>query len=289
MVSPHYTRVQLFFPESGAYSEVGSKSVHVRTGGEWQTVEIPVPGDMASGGRLRLDPADARGIIEIAEMQVVRLDSRDPIWHSGKWADGQFSVLGTAVQLRGEGFFTVLSYGEDPILHLPVIDGITAQSALRVRMRVLIGEPVFSGFVRGVIEGCLALSPSSVTRELVSVALTSPEEAAQMLDNLWEDREALRGKLAGIPSLASSQQENTQTLQILNALRGQLTETELAVDQLERELQTCRVETSQIRSALARANTERDEARAAQKSMLASWSWRLAAPLRFAYSLFLRR
>jgi len=294
MASPHYTRVQLFFPESGSYSETGSTSVHVRTGGEWQTFEISLPAD-APDGRLRLDPADAHGIIEIAEIQVVNPDWRQPIWRSG--VDSQFSVLGTAVRLRREGLFTILSYGVDPVLLLPVVEGVPAGSALRVRMRALIGEPVFSGFVKAVIEECLAISPSTVARELVSVALTSPQEAARMLDDMQAQLREVEQELS------SSQQERARALEILDALRGKLTGTESAAEQfrdeaqdharrtveLERELETIRAEAVQSRSALASAKTERDEARAVQESMFASWSWRLTAPLRFGGALFRRR
>jgi hypothetical protein len=261
-VTPHYVRVQLFFPQAGEYSERASASRYVRTGA-WQVVEFPLPADGILKGQQRLDPADARGIIEIAELQVLPPGSPDPIWFATDWSS-EITVSGSAIRLRSEAPLTLLSYGNDPVLILPEIKSIPAGSVMRVKMRARIGEAVFSAFARSVVEGYLRTVSSGVAPEAVTVALTVPEEAVGMLESLQSEREELRAERREAASLRKE------------------------VDRAVCDLAASRAENAQLREALTRAEGERDEERASRRSVLASWSWRITAPLRIVGSMYVR-
>jgi hypothetical protein len=256
---PHYSRAQLFVPQAGEYREAVSTSLYVRTG-EWQSIEIPLPAGVVPEGPLRLDPTDACGIVEISDMQLMNPNSLQPLWSAGSMST-ELSVRGTAIPLRRDGVFSLFSYGDDPMLVLPDLAGVHADSLLRLRMRVRIGEGSVLTLLRSAVDALHTISSASA-RELFAAALSAPQQAVQMLESLQADQHALRTTHVEIATLkeqlqradaelAAARHECTENREISNLLRVQLedarSEARLALEQhqarvlqLERDLDSSR-------------------------------------------------
>jgi hypothetical protein len=283
VVSPFYIAVQLFSPQSREYSESASTSMHVRIG-QWQTIEMPLPQRTPPDGPLRLDPGDARGLIEIAELQLCVPGAPEPLWSSGDWSKTPITIAGTAMRLPSQDVLTVLSYGNDPIVVLPDLAGLPGTTLLRVRMRVQIGESIFAASI--------------------PLALTAPKQAAQMLNSLEADGEQARTIIRTLAcQLADVQHDRTRALAELESFRLELDRDRSTLDrtraeaqeqaarilELDQDLAGARSQLTTLHTAVARLETDRNLAQAAHKFILASWSWRLSAPLRLIGSFFVRR
>jgi hypothetical protein len=295
MIAPHFTRAQVYVPRSGEFSETASTSLWVRTG-HWQTVEFHLPSAINPEGRLRLDPADARGIIEIAEMEILDPDTGETIWSATATIADGFSVRGTAVSIDSQGPLQLVSYGGDPIVVLPLVNDVRAGSLFRVRMRAQMGESAFWTFVHAAVNAGLALA-SNEARDLLAMTLISPERAAALFQSLHNNlcakgqhisdlTEQLRRRAEELTASRADSNKYRDALQALDWELGRTQDTlnrqEARNEQLSREIQESEVERARILAELANASAE-------IHGLRSSWSWKFTKPLRFAAAAFLER
>ena len=190
MAEAFFTRVQLFLPASGGYSEERSLSTFVRVG-QWQRVEFRIPVNQPAG-RLRIDPADAPGLLELSELTLHPTGSTG-VPRSRRISADALLFAGTAVRLRAkDGTLTVFSYGHDPQILLPEVSGWPAGGSMHVLIRARTGETVLAEFLRSVVNTVVSSSASELSRTLLQTAMTNPEAAARMIDDLDSAREELR-------------------------------------------------------------------------------------------------
>ncbi|HEY6393493.1 MAG TPA: hypothetical protein VIX89_19575, partial [Bryobacteraceae bacterium] len=107
---PERPQLQIFVPRGVVYSETDSLRRPLRTG-VWETVAIELPAPWE--GRLRIDPMNVPGEIEIAELRLLNGDSA--VWPESPL--DTFEVGGTAVPADDR----ILAWGADPQIYLPRI------------------------------------------------------------------------------------------------------------------------------------------------------------------------
>lgn len=133
-----HARVQLFYSPTQEYSEQQSQSAYVRLD-EWQPVRFRIAENFS--GRLRLDPLDVPGIVEISELVIERCDNFELLWSLDPESANQVDVTGNALRLPPEdSVLTILSNGNDPRLLLPPIitapKGVSVRAVVRIRTEV---------------------------------------------------------------------------------------------------------------------------------------------------------
>jgi hypothetical protein len=140
---PRHARVQLFFPDSSGYSERASRFRYIALN-DWQTVQFCVPSPTA--GRLRLDPVDSPGIIEIAELTLYPRNATTPLWSLGPASMKEIDLAGTAFRVPSEEVLTIFSNGQDPQVLLPKVPVESAGVTLRASIRVKTGVSALADF-----------------------------------------------------------------------------------------------------------------------------------------------
>src|SRR5258708_4099559 len=93
---PERPQLQIFVPSDVVYSETDSLRRPLRAD-VWETIAIELPGSWE--GRLRIDPMNVAGEIEVAELRL--LDGESAIWPESPL--DVFEVGGTAVLVEGGG------------------------------------------------------------------------------------------------------------------------------------------------------------------------------------------
>ena len=140
------SQLQLFLPDSGAYSEERSL-LHRVVAGEWRDREFRLTNEITEG-RLRLDPADTPSVIEISELAVTTADQNEPLWSLSGSSGGSWELSGTAVGIPRREGITIISYGSDPQLLLPPIPGLCSGTVVRLRLRVSTGIVDIENIIR---------------------------------------------------------------------------------------------------------------------------------------------
>ncbi len=108
-------QLQVFIPENGEYSEANSVRQVLRAG-VWENIAIDLPPQWE--GRLRIDPANAAGDIEMEDLRL--LDDGRVVWPESPL--DVVKITGTAVS-AGETGLRLLAWGPDPQILLPPIAG----------------------------------------------------------------------------------------------------------------------------------------------------------------------
>ncbi|HXA63644.1 MAG TPA: glycosyltransferase family A protein [Bryobacteraceae bacterium] len=120
-------QLQVFVPRDGGYSEAHSLRQTLRAG-IWENIDIALPEPWR--GRLRIDPANLAGEIEIRDLCV----GRGEIGVLPKSQPGLVKVRGTALLTEAEGNkLSVVAWGSDPQIYLPEF---TADGPLRLSMKI---------------------------------------------------------------------------------------------------------------------------------------------------------
>ncbi len=116
-------QLQIFVPRDVVYSETDSLRRPLRVD-VWEKIAIDLPPSWE--GRLRIDPMNVAGEIEVAELRL--LDGESAIWPESPL--DVFEVGGSAVLVEGGGNAArILAWGSDPQIYLP---RITAKVPLRL-------------------------------------------------------------------------------------------------------------------------------------------------------------
>jgi glycosyltransferase involved in cell wall biosynthesis len=120
-------QLQVFVPHDVVYSETDSLRHPLRSN-VWEKVSIELPASWE--GRLRIDPMNLAGEIEVAELRLLQGDA--VVWPESSLE--AFEVGGTAVLADGEGNGSrILAWGSDPQIYLP---RIAAKESLRLTFEV---------------------------------------------------------------------------------------------------------------------------------------------------------
>src|SRR5437016_9238063 len=116
-------QLQVFVPSDVVYSETDSLRRPLRVD-VWEKIAIELPASWE--GRLRIDPMNVAGQIEVAELRLLQGDA--VVWPESPL--DAFEVGGTAVLAGGEGNGArILTWGSDPQIYLP---RIAAQEPMRL-------------------------------------------------------------------------------------------------------------------------------------------------------------
>ena len=207
---------QLFYPDSDGYSETSSVVTSVRSN-NWTTVQFDIP---FPAGPLRLDPANRRATIEIADLVVESRSTSSILWRLGPDQMNEINCAGTAIRLPDEDRLLVVSYGNDPQLYLPVLSALDIETDLRLHFRVRI-DPYFSD----IAEFCQRYS-----KALAEVA------------SLREEIERVRESIAG---LAVPQSDAAQQVPAVQA------QSELASDSPREQYSAALSEVAAMRKSLS--------------------------------------
>jgi glycosyltransferase involved in cell wall biosynthesis len=116
----HRPAVQVFWPVTGAHSELNSRSAYYAPE-EWREVRIPVPAwDTATP--LRVDPCDFPCVVKISELRILSRTDGRCLWRAClKDRERTVMLSGTAVWLSDEHNISILSTGADPQIYLNTI------------------------------------------------------------------------------------------------------------------------------------------------------------------------
>jgi glycosyltransferase involved in cell wall biosynthesis len=129
--NPERPQLQVFVPRDVVYSETDSLRRPLRAD-IWETVTIELPASWE--GRLRIDPMNVPGEIEVAELRLLQGESA--VWPESPL--DTFEVGGTAVLADGEGNSArILAWGPDPQIYLP---RITAKEPLRLTFELRVSR-----------------------------------------------------------------------------------------------------------------------------------------------------
>jgi glycosyltransferase involved in cell wall biosynthesis len=120
-------QLQVFVPRDVVYSEPDSLRRPLRAD-VWEKIAIELPASWE--GRLRIDPMNIAGEIEVAGLRL--LDGESTIWPESPM--DVFEVGGTAVFAEGGGNSArIVAWGSDPQIYLP---RITARAPLRLTLEL---------------------------------------------------------------------------------------------------------------------------------------------------------
>jgi hypothetical protein len=122
-------KCQLYSPGVAGYRE--ERSVIADVFGDQPTsveLEVPVP-----NGTLRLDPVNCAAVVEISEIVVECAASGSVVWRLDSSRLDDILCAGTSFRLPDERRLIILSYGDDPQLHLPLIELPERTEMLRFR------------------------------------------------------------------------------------------------------------------------------------------------------------
>jgi predicted nucleic acid-binding Zn-ribbon protein len=118
---------QMFSPDTAGYSKERSSTYPVSAGVE-TVLEFSLPSPQ---GRLRLDPSDCPGRIEISSLVVE--SAGVVLWRLDPALLHQVDISGTSIRLPDAGGLILLSTGEDPQIYLPLLNDLNPEQPLRVR------------------------------------------------------------------------------------------------------------------------------------------------------------
>ncbi len=243
--------LQVFLPlEEGGYDENVSVRVPLPAGGHWQKVVVELPENFV-GGRLRVDPLDCDGLIDLAGMQVVsRVMPDDPIWTCRSRARLEaLRVEGTAELLPSARYLRIISHGRDPRLLLPEITVRATGEPLQLEiwMRYHTDWSSLAGSLREWVDAFRFLSVERAT-------LAELEEKHETLES---ERAATQERAEVAESRASdAEREIEQLRQEKAAAEEEINRARVAQESLEAEIQ-------RLHAVGVEANRQLEDARAA--------------------------
>ena len=132
-------KCQLYSPNIAGYVEERSAVSDVFADRPTAVVlDVPVP-----DGRLRLDPVNCPSVVDLSEIVVESVSSGQVIWKLESKGLDEVVCGGTCLRLPHESRLTILSFGDDPQLYLPLIEPPEGSEMLRLRCCIQV-DPGFS-------------------------------------------------------------------------------------------------------------------------------------------------
>jgi hypothetical protein len=253
----------------------------------WQQLAIEI-GPGIGNGPLRLDPSDRPGLIDIASIALRSPSGDETYWSAASTEISSLSTGGTLMRLKGAedlGFCRFLSFGPDPQLFLPSLNGEHSHRAVLLEVKLRI-QTQFSSLLPLLNERSAIPVENTAEKALVESA------DYDLLRHERDDLLDLHGRL--------SQQQETLTLErnsliqerdsLLATLRKQQGELYVAKTDLKRQVaatQELQSRLAELDRQLSAAKSEFDESQTKVaeleqilKGVLASRSWRITAPMR---------
>lgn len=130
------TFLQVFAPQTQGYDEAHSKRVALEVG-KWCTLRVDLPEGLNSADRgLRIDPADCMGVITIARISIQSRINPEALWEIESRKLSELSCVGTAICIPQESVCCLFSFGDDPQIILPILEGAEWKYPLRIEILI---------------------------------------------------------------------------------------------------------------------------------------------------------
>jgi GT2 family glycosyltransferase len=308
-------KFQVYSPDGTGYFESRSEIADVRSN-QWISLAVEVP---SPSGRMRVDPLDHPGFVEILELTVLGVSDENILWRWDSQRAGEITCAGSACHVPDDQALMIFSYGDDPQLYLPSFPVPENSESVRVQCR-LRAEPGFQALERTFRKYSSVLSArSNLQRSLVDGDRQRIEQSAKLQvleEQNTEIRTALTDANTRYEEAERQRIEQSAKLQVLEEqnieIRTALTDANTRYEEAERQgieqsakLQVLKTQNGEIRAALAEAASQRKivegnlqrqsgawsaERQAIRlenssleqeiKSLRNSLSWRLTAPVR---------
>ncbi len=273
-----HCRVQLFWGQDhdGSYSENRSTSAYIPAGG-WEQAALAVAGQPAD--RLRLDPAESPGLIEIAELAIRTRSRPDLLWRLDRAEADNIVVQGSAVRVPAEGRLVLFSSGTDPQVLLPRNIPVPDNAVLEVLLRVRTSWSALAEVISTWSLVHATLARSEIGQRLIHQAIMCPEREPDLISELVRLRDAC-GILESRAQDAESRAQDAES----RAQDAESRAEDAAALQQQMQGELKRAQEGQRRlEVLAR------DANASLQEIASSWSWTVTAPLRKLASPFVRQ
>jgi hypothetical protein len=129
------TQVQVYTFGPDGYSEARS-STQIVDAGEWRNLIFEFPQGIGTG-RLRVDPGDCPGVVELGAVSVTSRESGTPLWSAKELsALQQLELSGTLMALPHEHKCLLLSYGDDPQIIFPPVEDDQAGLLVEISLKL---------------------------------------------------------------------------------------------------------------------------------------------------------
>jgi|GEM_PF-612506 len=227
---------QVFPPRKGEYHESHS-AVRQFGRGRWQRVTVNLGRGLGDGtAPVRIDPGNRVGLVELAAISLRSKETRQIIWRLKTRRElASLKVSGTAIQLPHDRLLRLLSFGEDPQVFLPSLQG--PQFALPI---------VLEAWIR------LETSPRFIADSLVEplgAEVGALRAMAEQLQQQLEDSDRRRSELE--TRVVQLQEELAAREKDCGQLERKVGEGERAHTHLKRELRVKNKEEAEFREILA--------------------------------------
>jgi len=128
-------KIQIYYPNSGAYTEQNSLTLAGRADGQFREYLIPI--SAAANGAIRFDATDTPSFIEIENIKLMQIDSKHVFyeWSNKNSFEGISFKENTLLLNRNSNCLKLLSLNCDPQLILDGYGEIKVPSIIRIRMR----------------------------------------------------------------------------------------------------------------------------------------------------------
>lgn len=250
-------QLQVFAPQEGAYSE-NHCSISIFAKGRWRRVEVQLGSSVqTANARLRFDPANEIGVVEVAAIRIIAAATRQVLWSARGVAQlSNLTVGGTARVVPDDRVLRILNYGPDPQVLLRPLPQIPFNSPL-----------VFQIWLR---------FDTAAEKVADCFKLLQERQRRDTENKLEQQRSALTAELR------ASEQERAALAAAYNENQAELAASRSKAERLEREVWDNKVRRADFAARLQ----ERDEWIGEVKHSVA---WKAAKPLWKIQRHFARR
>jgi hypothetical protein len=192
------TKVQIFRPEGGQYSEQESSTQQIETGA-WQALEFQLPKGSGSGP-LRIDPADCPCVIELGEISVTNDEMSGRLWSANTpSALRKLGFSNTVTLLPARDKCLLFSFGDDPQVLLPAFAQQNHPLRVKISLKVDRNLNAVSEALTGVHDAELVSLRAELRTAQAEVMLSAAE-----LSQVAAERNEARRELARAEQLAEN-------------------------------------------------------------------------------------
>ena len=244
---------------SSGYSEETTSTETIKPGGR-RTLVFDLPQGLGAGP-LRVDPADRPCIVELDSISITSKESGAALLSATEpMALRRLELSGTAMSLPDENRCLLLSYGHDPQIIFPMLEGGNTALRVEISLRLHSGPEAVEPVIRMLQAARLAAEAQTATAEAQTAAAQS--QAAVLRAELHA---AQAERMLVAPEMARVASER---------------------DELRRELQRTGQTCSRALEELASVRRSLELEQEIRRGMEHSHSWRITKPMRsFMFAL----